>query len=172
MTPQSTPGLRRIPDRLQSPFARALRSWEALLIVVFIAIFVANSFASPYFLNAWNLSDATFNFTEKALIAFAIAVVALLYFGFQTLSQALYWNDPAHRDQALAGWMTPRYVAQSYDIPPEVFVPALFLDPAQKPRRKSLDAIAKENGVTLDDLQVRIDAAVTDWRNALVERER
>lgn len=109
---------------------------------------------------------------RAALIAFAIAVVALLYFGFQTLSQALYWNDPAHRDQALAGWMTPRYVAQSYHIPPEVFVPALFLDPAQKPRRKSLDAIAKENGVTLDDLQVRIDAAVTDWRNALAERER
>lgn len=77
MTPQSTPGLRRIPDRLQSPFARALRSWEALLIVVFIAIFVANSFASPYFLNAWNLSDATFNFTEKALIAFAMAMLII-----------------------------------------------------------------------------------------------
>ena len=77
MTPQSTPGLRRIPDRLQSPLARALRSWEALLIVVFIAIFVANSFASPYFLNAWNLSDATFNFTEKALIAFAMAMLII-----------------------------------------------------------------------------------------------
>ena len=77
MTPQSTPGLRHIPDRLQSPLARALRSWEALLIVVFIAIFVANSFASPYFLNAWNLSDATFNFTEKALIAFAMAMLII-----------------------------------------------------------------------------------------------
>lgn len=77
MTPQSTPGLRRIPDRLHAPLARALRSWEALLIVVFIAIFVANSFASPYFLNAWNLSDATFNFTEKALIAFAMAMLII-----------------------------------------------------------------------------------------------
>jgi rhamnose transport system permease protein len=77
MTPQTTPGPRQIPDRLQSPLARALRSWEALLIVVFIAIFVANSFASPYFLNAWNLSDATFNFTEKALIAFAMAMLII-----------------------------------------------------------------------------------------------
>jgi hypothetical protein len=58
---------------------------------------------------------------HKALIAFAIAVVAVLYFGFQTLTHALYWNYPAHRDQALAGWMTPRYVANSYAIPPEVF---------------------------------------------------
>ena len=30
---------------------------------------VANSLASPYFLNVWSLSDLTFNFTEKALIA-------------------------------------------------------------------------------------------------------
>lgn len=56
---------------------RALRSWEALLVVVFILIFTANSFASPYFLNVWNLSDATFNFTEKAMIAFAMAMLII-----------------------------------------------------------------------------------------------
>jgi rhamnose transport system permease protein len=44
---------------------------------VAIGIFVANSFASPYFLNAWNLSDATFNFTEKAMIAFAMALLII-----------------------------------------------------------------------------------------------
>ena len=58
---------RHIPDRLTTPAARALRSWEAVLIAVAIAVFVTNSFASPYFLNAWNLSDATFNFTETDL---------------------------------------------------------------------------------------------------------
>lgn len=68
---------RMIPDRLDSRAARLLRSWEALLLVVAIAIFVANSFASPYFLNVWNLSDATFNFTEKAMIAFAMAMLII-----------------------------------------------------------------------------------------------
>ncbi len=68
---------RTIPDRLQSPLSRALRSWEALLLVVFVLVFIINSFASPYFLNAWNLSDATFNFTEKALIAFAMAMLII-----------------------------------------------------------------------------------------------
>jgi rhamnose transport system permease protein len=68
---------RVIPDRLQSPLARATKSWEALLLAVFIAVFVVNSFASPYFLNAWNLSDATFNFTEKAMIAFAMAMLII-----------------------------------------------------------------------------------------------
>lgn len=68
---------RFIPDRLQSPLQQRLKSWESLLLLVAVAIFVANSFASPYFLNAWNLSDATFNFTEKAMIAFAMALLII-----------------------------------------------------------------------------------------------
>ena len=68
---------RHIPDRLQSPLTRATRSWEALLLLVAIAIFIANSVASPYFLDPWNLSDASFNFTEKALIAFAMAMLVI-----------------------------------------------------------------------------------------------
>lgn len=68
---------RVIPDRLETPFRRLIGSWEVLLFCVAIAIFIANSLASPYFLNAWNLSDATFNFTEKALIAFAMALLII-----------------------------------------------------------------------------------------------
>lgn len=56
---------RIIPDKLGTPLRRLLASWEVLLLGVAILIFIANSFASPYFLNAWNLSDATFNFTER-----------------------------------------------------------------------------------------------------------
>ncbi|MGL4320722.1 MAG: ABC transporter permease [Paracoccaceae bacterium] len=68
---------RIIPDRSTTSLARDLRSWEALLVIVFIGVFAINSFASPYFLNVWNLSDATFNFTEKALIAFAMAMLII-----------------------------------------------------------------------------------------------
>ncbi len=68
---------RVLPDRLHSPLTRTLRSWEALLVVVFLIVFAINAFASPYFLNAWNLSDATFNFTEKAMIAFAMAMLII-----------------------------------------------------------------------------------------------
>lgn len=75
MTTPATP--RHIPDRLHSPLARGLRSWEAILVAVAIAVFLTNSFLSPHFLNAWNLSDATFNFTEKALIAFAMAMLII-----------------------------------------------------------------------------------------------
>ncbi len=68
---------RVIPDRLQSPLERRLKSWETLLLAVAVAIFITNSFTSPYFLNAWNLSDMTFNFTEKAMIAFAMALLII-----------------------------------------------------------------------------------------------
>ncbi|YBV96241.1 ABC transporter permease [Phyllobacteriaceae bacterium JZ32] len=71
------PEKRHIPDRLGTSFTRLFSSWEVLLLGVAIAIFIANSFASPYFLNVWNLSDATFNFTEKALIAFAMALLII-----------------------------------------------------------------------------------------------
>ncbi len=77
MTDAAAAPARNIPDRLTTPLSRALKSWESLLLVVAVAIFVVNSFASPYFLNAWNLSDATFNFTEKALIAFAMAMLII-----------------------------------------------------------------------------------------------
>ena len=68
---------RLIPDRLTSPLTRALRSWEAILLAVAVLVFAANAVSSPYFLNAWNLSDATFNFTEKAMIALAMAMLII-----------------------------------------------------------------------------------------------
>lgn len=68
---------RRLPDRLDTPLKSAVLSWETLLVLVAIGIFIANSVASPYFLNAWSLSDMTFNFTEKALIALAMALVII-----------------------------------------------------------------------------------------------
>ncbi len=71
----STP--RVIPDKLGTPFRRVMASWEVLLLGVAILIFIVNSLASPYFLDAYNLSDATFNFTEKALIAFAMALLII-----------------------------------------------------------------------------------------------
>ncbi|MBY5693478.1 ABC transporter permease [Rhizobium leguminosarum] len=77
MSTVSTHEKRVIPDRLGTPFRRIVASWEVLLFAVAVLIFIFNSLASPYFLDAWNLSDATFNFTEKAMIAFAMALLVI-----------------------------------------------------------------------------------------------
>jgi rhamnose transport system permease protein len=74
----ATPTEKRvIPDRLGTPFKRIIASWEVLLFGVAVLIFIFNSLASPYFLDAYNLSDATYNFTEKAMIAFAMALLII-----------------------------------------------------------------------------------------------
>ncbi|TIQ35081.1 MAG: ABC transporter permease [Mesorhizobium sp.] len=71
------PHPRHIPDRLDKPLSSAIFSWEALLVVIAVLIFAINSFASPYFLDPWSLSDLTFNFTEKGLIALAMALLII-----------------------------------------------------------------------------------------------
>ncbi|MBC2835804.1 ABC transporter permease [Paragemmobacter straminiformis] len=102
---------RLIPDRLTSPLARALRSWEALLIVVAVAVFAINSFASPYFLNAWNLSDATFNFTEKAMIAFAMAMLIIAGEIDLSVASIIALASTAMGIAMTAGFDTPMLVA-------------------------------------------------------------
>ncbi|MEA9392120.1 ABC transporter permease [Acerihabitans sp. TG2] len=52
-------------------------SWEGFLLAVTMAVFAINAAASPYFLNIWNLSDATFNFTEKAIIVLPMAMLII-----------------------------------------------------------------------------------------------
>ena len=77
MNQMPQPTTRHIPDRLDNPLRSAIFSWQSLLLLVAIGIFTLNSFASPYFLSPWSLSDATFNFTEKALIALAMALLII-----------------------------------------------------------------------------------------------
>jgi rhamnose transport system permease protein len=55
-----------------------LYTWEMFLFATAVVIFIINSFASPYFLDPWSLSDATFNFTEKAIIALPLALVIIV----------------------------------------------------------------------------------------------
>ncbi len=73
---REAPPPRLLPDRIASRFGFWKR-WEVILFGVAVAIFVFNSFASPYFLKPWNLSDATYNFSEQAIIAFAMALLII-----------------------------------------------------------------------------------------------
>jgi hypothetical protein len=99
-----------------------------------------------------------------AFTGFLTLLCFACYFAFNAIAAAVYWNDPHHQDQPLANWMTPRYVAQSYNIPPEVIGDALFFDPTEAPRRRRLDDIAAVNGVTLDALQQQVTEATATFR--------
>ncbi len=51
--------------------------WESMLAVVLVLEFVVFSSLSPYFLSVDTLSEATFNFTERALVALPLALLVI-----------------------------------------------------------------------------------------------
>lgn len=98
-------------------------------------------------------------------IAFAIALGLTLLFLARFTLATVYWNDPAHRDQPIAGWMTPRYVVQAWRVPPELVARALDLDPAVA-RRLTLADLAQAQGRDLPDVIADVEAAIAQSRAA------
>ena len=78
------------------------------------------------------------------------------FFAVRLLIFTIYWSSPAHQNQPLEGWMTPRYVAHSYDIPPELVRDALNLEPGVR-KRQTLSEIARNSGLTLQEMGQRIN---------------
>ena len=60
-----------------APGMRRFLRWETLLAAVFVAEFVLFASISPYFLDVYTLSDATFNFTERAIVALPLALLII-----------------------------------------------------------------------------------------------
>jgi rhamnose transport system permease protein len=54
-----------------------LLRWESMLAAVLVIEFVLFSTISPYFLSIDTLSDATFNFTERAIVALPLALLII-----------------------------------------------------------------------------------------------
>jgi rhamnose transport system permease protein len=55
----------------------SLLRWESMLALVLVAEFIFFASASPYFLDVWTLSDASFNFTERAIVALPLALLII-----------------------------------------------------------------------------------------------
>ena len=89
-------------------------------------------------------------------MAFVAAVAVTVFFAGRLLFFTVYWADPAHRGQPLEGWMTPRYVAHSYNLPHDVVREVLELD-AEEGKRRTLADIADASDLTLEEMQRRID---------------
>lgn len=66
-----------VPDRLPKTAAELALRWEILLLVFLALVFLVNMQLSPYFLDPYNISDATFSFTEKAIIALPMALLII-----------------------------------------------------------------------------------------------
>lgn len=95
---------------------------------------------------------------------FLLALAVMAFFAIRTVLFWIYWADPAHRNQAIEPWMTPRYVAHSWHVPPEVVGRALGLVPGGG--RITLGEIAARDGVSLEEIARRVIAAIEAERAA------
>ncbi|TCB99521.1 ABC transporter permease [Kosakonia quasisacchari] len=93
-----------------TPFFKRLLCWEGFLLAVTLAVFVVNALASPYFLNIWNLSDATFNFTEKAIIVLPMAMLIIAREIDLSVAATIALSSTAMGFCAQAGMDTPLLV--------------------------------------------------------------
>jgi len=64
-------------DRPPASLSGFLLRWEVILVGLLLVVIAVNTAISPYFLDIYNLSDATFNFSEKALLALAMALLII-----------------------------------------------------------------------------------------------
>lgn len=64
-------------ERLPLRPADLLLRWEVMLAALLVLVFVTNALATPWFLDIYNLADATYNFSEKAIIALPMALLIL-----------------------------------------------------------------------------------------------
>jgi len=95
---------------------------------------------------------------------FGMASAATVFFAVRSVLFFVYWSDPAHRDQPIEGWMTPRYVVQSWQLPPEVMIDALGEGPMPG-KRRTLAEIAASQGISFDELGIRIEDAAKAFRD-------
>lgn len=111
---------------------------------------------------AW--TKRAFQAAPIASTVLAVALVASLVFGGRAV---VFWIDRppmAERNQPVAAWMTPRYVARSWGLPPD-----LVLDAIEAPRPRpegpvSLRRIATLRGVPVEEVIADLEAAIAEFR--------
>jgi rhamnose transport system permease protein len=68
----------QVLDRAPVAWRDRLLRWETILIFLLVAVIAFNAVQSPYFLDLYNLSDMTQNFSEKAIVALGMALLILV----------------------------------------------------------------------------------------------
>ncbi|WP_341861854.1 hypothetical protein [Gymnodinialimonas sp. 57CJ19] len=97
------------------------------------------------------------------MTAFTLALLSTLFFGVNAARKAIYWADPRHVEQPIAGWMTPGYVGMSWSVPREIMRDALNLTDADRgPIR--LQDLADQRSVPLSDIIAQINTAIAAHR--------
>ncbi|WP_296424819.1 hypothetical protein [Yoonia sp.] len=94
----------------------------------------------------------------------ALALLGTTFFAVRLTTATAVWTDPARQFEPIAGWMTPRYVAMSWQVPPEVVGAALSLEQDGMGRKITLAELADLRGVPLHSLTGDLTTAIAAYR--------
>ena len=97
------------------------------------------------------------------LLAFVVVFGVAMVLGYNALHHGR--NFEVAKDQPIAGWMTPRYVSRSWKLPREKMAEALNVNHTVR-GPVPLEKVAEEQGITLEALIARIEAAIAEHRAA------
>ncbi|HEX8140449.1 MAG TPA: hypothetical protein VF544_22985 [Pyrinomonadaceae bacterium] len=95
------------------------------------------------------------------VLAFALAALGTGLFATRAVRRAIYWQT--HRDEPIKPWMSVRYVARSYRVPPHVLYQAIGLEPQPRDRRP-LREIAREQNRSVEELIAELQEAIKHAR--------
>ncbi|WP_323005484.1 hypothetical protein [Pseudorhodobacter sp.] len=95
------------------------------------------------------------------LAGFAVAAVLTAFFLVRAVMFALFWMDPERGLHPVEPWMTPRYIAHTYDIPRADLQRILKLGPEETPRMP-LKKLAEAHGVPLEGLIAELEAVIAE----------
>ncbi len=98
-------------------------------------------------------------------VGLGLSLLVAAVFAVRLMLGVLYWSDPRHQDMPIAPWMSPRFVALSWDVPPEVVREALDLT-REEARPGPLKELASRRGVPVDVLIRDLEASITRHRAA------
>lgn len=98
--------------------------------------------------------------------AFAMALLLAAVFALRVGLHIVYWADPAHQRQQIAPWMTPGYVAHSWDVPRADVARALDLTRDRARSGRTLQDIAEARGEDPWMLARRLQDALTSEGSA------
>lgn len=91
-----------------------------------------------------------------------LSLIALVTITFSFLTDAVYFNDPRHKNVELEAWMTPRYISLSYELPRPMVLDLLGLEEGTNfPKR--LDRLSENLGFTLEELTLKVRDLKTNY---------
>lgn len=98
-----------------------------------------------------------------APVATAVLLIATLFaagFSVRLALHAWFWRTHPPREETIAPWMTPGYVAHRWHMPREEMIEAMDLPAAPSKKRMSLTEIADEMGIPEEALMQRVQTAI------------